>query len=469
MDTSLIIIILCCFCCLVLLCGSSYYVYEKGSQCLVDPIACIIGGFDLGIPANCPTGYEKSSDADLFCYKPCPIDWKGTSTITHCQHKTIYSTVGADTTKSIPTGCGDGKTKNAGLCYDVPDGWHVTSPGFIGKKCPGTVDGKKVNDSGTTCWYDRGAGAVPSLTCPIDQVQKGVECYEKPPDGYDWTTLGGLLIGKICPAGSNDSLTTCWYDRGAGRIPDKQPCSYWNNSWRDDGTSCWNDAHIFGRLRAAGWNGNCNSDEDKRCEGVCGASLVSCYKRCPAGYNNDGQTCRKVDVGIKKTLFDRQKCNADEELIAGLCYKKPKPGFTCTATNCSFSKDVKSGTKKGTTKQSCPDGKSIEAGLCYTPAKSGYTCTATICDYSKGVKSQIGKLPDKCPDNRQLVGRLCYPACDTGYERRGDNLEYCSTKCPTGFTNIGIGGCEKPKLELIKNGVCPDGYKKNGARCYLNE
>ena len=31
------------------------------------------------------------------------------------------------------------------------------------------------------------------------------------------------------------------YGRGAGRLPDKRPCP---PGLRDDGTSCWNDAHI---------------------------------------------------------------------------------------------------------------------------------------------------------------------------------------------------------------------------------
>ena len=29
------------------------------------------------------------------------------------------------------------------------------------------------------------------------------------------------------------------------------------------------------------------------------------------------------------------------------------------------------------------------------------------------------------------------------FERRNDNLEFCSTKCPHDFKNIGIGGCER--------------------------
>lgn len=76
------------------------------------------------------------------------------------------------------------------------------------------------------------------------------------------------------------------------------------------------------------------------------------------------------------------------------------------------------------------------------------TCQRDLKRVSKDIKSQIGTLPDKCPDGKQLVGRLCYPKCEDGYERRGDNVEYCSTKCPSGFKNIGIGGCERPSKSV---------------------
>lgn len=498
------------------------------------------------ILASCPTGYTNTDGpAGLFCYENCPANWPGQDSPHFCQHNTIYSTVGSDTTKSIPDGCDTNLTSSAGLCYNLPDNtWQVTSPGFIGKKCPSTVDGQTISDSGTTCWYDRDVGTVPTYSCPTGQVQKALDCYQAPPVGYDWTTPGGLLIGKVCPSGSNDSGTNCWYDRGVGtiptyscptgqvqkaldcyqnpptgydwttpgglligkvcpsgttdtgtmcvygrgvgRIPDKQPCSTWDSSWRDDGTSCW---------------------EDLKCNTYCNSSSRDLLGNC---YVWD----LKTDCGgcgcIKKTLFDRQGCNANEELYAGLCYPKaqsgftcvgptcsiskdvktgtrvgtaptscptgkvmdtgmcytaPKTGFTCAVTNCSFSKDVNAGTRMGVATGSCPTDRQLEVGMCYIKPKTGFTCAVTNCSYSKQVQSQIGTLPTGCPDNRTLVGRLCYPACSSGYERRGDNLEYCSTICPSDYTNIGIGGCRKPTLELTKVGTCPTGYTKNGASC----
>lgn len=444
------------------------------------------------------------------------------------------------------------------MCYKLPDDtWQVTSPGFIGKKCPTNVEGQNILDSGTTCWYDRGVGTIPTYTCPLGQVPRALDCYQNPPTGYDWTTPGGLLIGKGCTGGTNDSGTTCWYDRGIGtvptytcpsgqdlkvldcyqkpptgyewttpggllyglgcsgmndsgttcwydrgigRIPTKKPCS--DSSWRDDGTSCWED-----------WK--CNTVDNGYynyswgCLG-CWDGSNTCKNDCYRTWITKPSTTCSGCGCIKQTLFDRQSCNADEDLVDGLCYKKPKPGytcvaticsmsknvkagtrvgpatpscpvdrqpeaglcyvkpkpgFTCTLTNCSYSKDVKPGTRMGVATATCPVGRIPDTGMCYVPPKTGFTCAVTNCSYSKQIQSQIGTIPKGCPDNRALVGALCYPACSSGYERRGDNLEYCSTICPTDYTNIGIGGCKKPTLELTKVGTCPTGYTKSGVSC----
>ena len=129
---------------------------------------------EVNIPANCPDGYEKTDGpGGLFCYKSCPPDWKGSSTPHLCQHNTISSTVGSDTNKSIPKGCEDGYVDHVGLCYKLPDNdWEVTSPGFIGKKCPTQIAGQEIKDSKTTCFYDRGVGKPYKLSCPPGQIQR---------------------------------------------------------------------------------------------------------------------------------------------------------------------------------------------------------------------------------------------------------------------------------------------------------
>jgi hypothetical protein len=210
----------------------------------------------------------------------------------------------------------------------------------LGDKCPaGTTDVAGI------CFYDRGVGKIPDLQCPTGQVQRGVECWDAPPDGYDWTTPGGLLYGKVCPKGSNDSGTTCWYDRGVGKIPD--------DYGRGAGYVVWNE------------------DKCKRESGVdCEKYGALWYPKCKAGYHNVGCCVCAADG-----------CGDDQEKIAGLCYPKPRAGFTCRATNCSFSKDVTGGKRRGVTTQACTDAsREMSEAMCYTKPKDGFVCAMTTCN-----------------------------------------------------------------------------------------
>ena len=96
------------------------------------------------------------------------------------------------------------------------------------------------------------------------------------------------------------------YARGAGRIPDKRPCP---EGLRDDGVSCWRDAHIYGK-------------------GCCCTIWGCCKNKCKSGYHDDGCTCRRTDIGIKVALWERQYCRDDEEKRGALCYPKCKAGYT---------------------------------------------------------------------------------------------------------------------------------------------
>ena len=107
---------------------------------------------------NCPQNTTRVADQ---CYQNKPVNWPGGETIAHLQHNTIYSTVGADTSKSIPMSCDPGQELHAGLCYKNPDPniYQYSSPGFYKpKSCP---PGSSWN--GTSCWrfpdsFGRGAG-----------------------------------------------------------------------------------------------------------------------------------------------------------------------------------------------------------------------------------------------------------------------------------------------------------------------
>lgn len=290
--------------------------------------------YDAGLCyKKCADGW--TSDGATLCYKNCPAKgdpgfpngWEGASTLAYCEKKTIYSTVG--TTNTIPTGCSGTKTNYAGLCYDVPTGWKVTAPGFIGQTC--------------------------------DSV---------------WGTTGV--------------------------------------AYRDDGTGCWLDADSINT----------------------GVGVVP-TPHCPDGYSPRG-------VGT-----------------ASWCDNSPQWPWNLKTTSSTLT---------------CPAGMSIKSGLCYKNCPAGYTQTGTTCYRPpqvkyRSVKSQVGTLPDACVAGKTLVGRLCYPTCPTGYERTSDNLEFCSEICPSGFTNIGIGGCQKPRSSRgvgVPVHVCPSGSTLKGLFCYPN-
>lgn len=67
--------------------------------------------------------------------------------------------------------------------------------------------------------------------------------------------------------------------------------------------------------------------------------------------------------------------------------------------------------------------------------------------------------------------QMCYEDCAPkgNFERANGNIEFCSEKCPSGFTDIGVGGCAKPIKWLPVAKVadtCPEGKERIGALCY---
>jgi len=255
------------------------------------------------------------------------------------------------------------------------------------------------------------------LGCPyVNTVQKGVECYEPPPSGYDWTTEGGLMIGKVCPSGTNDSGTTCWYDRGAGRIPDLTPCP---DGWRDDGTVCWLDTYGRGAGRAPGY-GPCPPRSREGAAGDCYADVVDredgrndaepwgkswdksegcswnrhieaamCFRACPDGYfGRAHERCwanGADSFGVMKRSADRLQCNADEDKDGLLCYPKCKSGYH--AVGCCLC-EPDGGVKRIelSSRQKCADDEEMKDGLCYKKCKEGFNAGVTICEFSKDVK-----------------------------------------------------------------------------------
>jgi len=354
------------------------------------------------VPLSCPSGYSETAS---LCYPNCPTGMKSSGL--YCLHDRKLTGAGKPMTCPIT----DPKTKtpvisNAGLCYTVPDyNWEVTSPGVIGLKCPTTatvtltdgVDKKtvKILDSGTTCWYDRGAGTVPPLTCPANTINRGSVCYDPPPAGNVFTLATGGTYGKDCPAGSNASAMYCTQDRGVGT---PLPC------------------HSGGKL-----------DKDGVYRPSSDAGL--CYPAPLAGFSCAGPTCNiSRNVGSSAAHVLQQNCGS-QILDAGLCYDPPAAGFKCVGTNCSTSKNILF--KAGVPISACPSGDPPNAGLCYPKcppqySRKAYDIEACNLDCPSGT-TDMGIIG--CQKNaRPLIGSNGVGTCDSTSTHPFKIGDLCYTK-----------------------------------------
>ncbi len=435
--------------------------YDRGVG-KVPGIECAQGKVQKGVECYDPPpqGYDWTTAGGILVGKVCPPGTNDSGT-------TCWYNRGVGSVPKLQ--CPQGKIQRGAECFDPPpQGYDWTTSGglVIGKVCP-----QGTNDSGTTCWYDRGVGTTPKLVCPTGQVQRGLECYDAPPQGYNWTTAGGLVIGKVCPQGTNDSGVSCWYDRGAGRPSDKRPCSDWDASWRDDGTSCWEDRKCKtvdnGYFNYSWGSVRCTNGKPFRAGGY-----SDCYKTWIPRLQT---TCTGCGC-IKKTITDRRTCKNDEERIGTLCYKNPQEGYTCNLTNCSFSKDVKNGTRRGLATKQCDTGKQLEDGSCYTPARNGYNCAATVCSFSKDVRpgTKSGPLQQTCDTSKVLEDGSCYTPANEGFDcratvcdfskdvKRGNKVDILKQVCDTGKSVDDASGlCYTPPKENFgcKATIC--GFSKD--------
>jgi hypothetical protein len=71
--------------------------------------------------------------------------------------------------------------------------------------------------------------------------------------------------------------------------------------------------------------------------------------------------------------------------------------------------------------KSCGTDREYKDGLCYLKPKSGFTCNVTVCTYGS-LRSEIGTVPDQCPPGYIFRNGKCWPYCPSGYE---DSLLTC--------------------------------------------
>lgn len=159
-------------------------------------------------------------------------------------------------------------------------------------------------------------------------------------------------------------------------------------------------------------------------------------------------------------LYGSKSCGSDREYKDGLCYLKPNPGFSCTATVCTYG-SLRS--EIGTIPNQCPQGYVFRDGMCWPSCPQGFEDSLITC------KKPIiigNPTPLICPVGYEQKGGLCYSKCSDGYSRKDSDLEYCSTTCPDGLKDIGIGGCEKIIVQKKDKGICPSDRRLENGLCY---
>ena len=272
--------------------------------------------------------------------------------------------------------CPEGKQLSGAVCYD---------PCKNGYKDDGaTMCYKQYGD-----WENRGFPSAPTITSITKDVRPTFgHMPESCPPGQEFQAG---LCRNACKAGYDPVLDRCWahidtVGNGVGNIPGQRGCydfqvsEGWDNS-RDDGTSCWEDAHLSG----GGCHHECSGDWRKP---VWESGHQVCSDHCDPIVSK-GCGC------IKKTAFDRYKCNDNQELHGALCYDK------------------------------CP------AGMEHPPGMPNQCRTIGEISYERG----FGDMPGCAPGQTAFEG-LCYNLTP-GFVIQSAGLE--SDSCPAGSFDFGVG------------------------------
>jgi hypothetical protein len=425
---------------------------------------------------KCKDGF--SSDGATQCYKNVPPNWPGKSTIAHLQHNTIYDGPGKPLTS-----CNDNQEKGGALCYpkckdgfssdgatqcykNPPQHWpgtttlthlqhktHYSGPGKPLSHCNPDQD-----KGGALCYpkcrdgFKSDGVAICYGTCPAGSVDVGALCRDGCREGYHdvagvcWenTPAGAVNVGALirdgCRAGFRDVAGVCW-----GSCP---------GGWNDDGATCRENL---------GWNGCCNKGAYGECLGCAtGGTVRAKESYVPATRARQSYVpATKAKPSYGRGAGEPLKCAPGLEQRGALCYED------CSKHNANGIEFERRNDNIDMCSTKCPPGfTNIGVGGCQ---KEGY---------SRGAGE-----PLKCEKGLEQRGALCYQDCSKHnangieYERRNDNIDMCSTKCPPGFSNIGIGGCQKEaynrgagepmscqpnELEKSKGlcyDKCPDGYQ----------
>jgi hypothetical protein len=316
-----------------------------------------------------------------------------------------------------------------GLQYDVASQLPIITPEYCAKKGGEirtiTINGKSYTDCvvprgqkiaefifGTT--ITRGLKQVfdsrQYSPCPPGHKDIGYACtYQGCPEGYE---MRGALCYRKCPEGwTSDGLNRCYQNAPDGWAGTKTITHLQKDrSWSRSSAGSWCPD---GKVNYAGLCYDVPS----------GWRMVSPGIRktdCPSGWRDDGTGCWKdMHTFGRGTGYGKESSCTSKEGVG--CEKW---GFLW------YPKCPDLARKRGHDE---PD--AYHNSAC---------CVCTRDPIRRGnVQSVLGTVPE-CGPGKTRIGALCYPVCPDGYERQGGDIEACSSKCPSGFKDIGIGGCERP-------------------------
>jgi len=349
MSSPLIIIsVVICFIILAVAGFVGYSIYSGVTGFLSNPLAAVLGKGLICPPGReqrgllcyekCPDGWR--SDGTHTCYQDGPKDWKGKSTLTHLQHHTIYSSVGADPKKSIPTGCAGNKVNYLGLCYELPDdNWFVSSAGLIREKCK-----KGYRDVAGVCWkekYGVGVGTADKKGCwNRNNCGNNGDGVASNPDNQ-WRCKGSFPYGDCDPKDKAEGKE----NNGCGSLKDWQGCDSVAGLWYPKCKPGWTRIHSEPYNCQYGYDGSIigasyvPTTKPARPPGVFPDKCPTddrelhnrlCYPKCPAGYERTGgniEMCQTIcppgfkNIGIGGCEKPRKMVNAKGITEVGVCPK----------------------------------------------------------------------------------------------------------------------------------------------------
>ena len=135
--------------------------------------------------------------------------------------------------------------------------------------------------------------------CPYGYPEMdGLICYKPCKKPSDWAWANG--IGPVCwgcPSSHPSEEVALCYKNCPKDKPHKSAFMCYGNcpsGYRNDGLTCFRDAHIFGSDNSA-----CPWYD------ICGLTFKRGCSKCPGGYSNDGCTCRRDPHAITRPRHNR--------------------------------------------------------------------------------------------------------------------------------------------------------------------